>query len=64
MVDTTTIKVTTSTKKDLDALKVHPREPYDDVLKRILIEIKNEQEWNHSISLPCGPRVWSKKDEL
>ena len=44
MVDTTTIKVTTSTKKDLDALKVHPREPYDDVLKRILIEIKNEQE--------------------
>lgn len=30
------IKVTPSIKKRLDALKIHPREPYWDVVKRLL----------------------------
>ncbi|MEM4406248.1 MAG: hypothetical protein QXS68_04310 [Candidatus Methanomethylicaceae archaeon] len=33
-----TIRVSRATKKKLDELKVHPREPYEDVIKR-LIEI-------------------------
>ncbi|MEM4004669.1 MAG: BfmA/BtgA family mobilization protein [Desulfurococcaceae archaeon] len=32
----TTIKVSVETKKRLDKLKVHPREPYEDVIKRLL----------------------------
>lgn len=30
------IKVSINTKKELDDLKVHPREPYNDVIKRLL----------------------------
>jgi len=32
----TTIAISKGTKKKLDKLKVHPREPYDDVIKRLL----------------------------
>ncbi len=38
----TTIKVTKEVKNLLDVLKVHPRETYNDVLKR-LIKIVQEQ---------------------
>ena len=38
----TTIQVYEETKKVLDEIKVHPREPYDDVIKR-LIEAWREQ---------------------
>ncbi|MEM3882122.1 MAG: hypothetical protein QXO23_01860 [Candidatus Methanomethyliaceae archaeon] len=31
-----TIRVSRSTKKKLDELKVHPREPYEDVIKRLI----------------------------
>lgn len=31
-----TIRVSTATKKKLDELKVHPREPYEDVIKRLI----------------------------
>jgi len=32
----TTIAVTLKTKAHLDKLKIHPREPYDDVINRLL----------------------------
>jgi len=32
----TTIAVSKETKKKLDRLKVHPREPYEDVIKRLI----------------------------
>ncbi len=38
-----TIKVTEETKLRLDKKKVHPREPYDDVIKR-LIDYMDQQE--------------------
>jgi len=31
-----TIKVTESTKKRLDIKKIHPREPYDELINRLL----------------------------
>jgi len=31
-----TIRVSIATKKRLDKLKVHPREPYGDVVKRLI----------------------------
>jgi hypothetical protein len=31
-----TIRVSTATKKKLDKLKVHPREPYEDAIKRLI----------------------------
>jgi len=31
-----TIAVSDETKKKLDALKIHPREPYEDVIKRLI----------------------------
>jgi hypothetical protein len=31
----TTIHISFETKEWLDVLKIHPREPYDDVLKRV-----------------------------
>jgi len=31
-----TIRVSEVTKKRLDELKVHPREPYEDVIKRLI----------------------------
>ena len=39
----TTIAVSKETKKILDRLKIHPREPYEDVIRR-LIEQKKEAE--------------------
>ena len=37
---TTTIQLGEDTKKALDVLKVHPRETYDDVLKRLIEKVK------------------------
>jgi len=34
----TTIQVEKSTKKLLDQLKIHPRESYDSVIKRLILE--------------------------
>ena len=42
MSEKTTIQVSRETKRMLDKLKVHRREPYDDVIKR-LIEKWREQ---------------------
>jgi len=39
---TTTIQLGEETKKALDVLKVHPRETYDDVLKRLIEHEKLE----------------------
>ena len=36
MVTSTTIKVKISTKEELDKLKIHPRETYEDVLFRLI----------------------------
>lgn len=44
MVTTTTIKVSEKTKKLLDAIKIHPRETYDDILKRLIKLIKDEND--------------------
>ena len=38
MSEKTTIQVSEETKEALEALKVHPREPYEGVIKRLLIE--------------------------
>jgi predicted CopG family antitoxin len=38
-----TIAISLETKEKLDQKKVHPRETYDDVIKR-LIEYMNQQE--------------------
>ncbi|MGQ9513891.1 MAG: DUF7557 family protein [Thermoproteota archaeon] len=32
----TTIAISKEVKKELDRLKVHPREPYEDVIKRLI----------------------------
>ena len=32
----TTVQIDLETKKRLDKLKVHPRKPYNDVIKRLL----------------------------
>jgi predicted CopG family antitoxin len=32
----TTIHVSKETKEKLDKLKIHPREPYEDVIKRLI----------------------------
>lgn len=37
----TTIAISRETKLKLDKLKVHPREPYEDVIKRLLKNAKN-----------------------
>jgi len=38
----TTIQVSEETKKKLDELKVHPREPYEDVIKRLINQVGGE----------------------
>jgi hypothetical protein len=38
-----TIKITEKTKGRLDAKKIHPREPYDEVINR-LIDYMDKQE--------------------
>ena len=40
----TTIKVTKRTKAALDRLKVHRREPYEDVIKRLIAGRKEHAE--------------------
>lgn len=39
----TTVSLNDETKKALQELKVHPRESYNDLLKRLISKIKNEQ---------------------
>jgi len=39
----TTIQISEETKKMLDSLKVHDREPYDDVVKRLAEEKLKEK---------------------
>jgi predicted CopG family antitoxin len=39
----TTIHVSRETKKELDKLKVHPREPYEDVVKRLIKECQKSK---------------------
>ena len=36
MVDTTTIRIHNDLKKELDKLKIYPRETYEDILKRLI----------------------------
>ena len=36
----TTIAISEKTKMELDKLKKHPREPYEDVVKRLIENIK------------------------
>ena len=40
----TTIRISLDNKAYLDKLKVHPREPYDDVLKRFIDKLKGRNE--------------------
>ena len=37
---TTTIRVDEDVKKILDSIKIHPRETYNDILKRLIEEVK------------------------
>ena len=39
MSEKTTIQISEETKASLDSLKVHPREPYEDVIKRLLQKV-------------------------
>jgi len=41
---TTTMVVEEEVKKRLDKIKLHPREPYNDVIKRIIDEIEKRKE--------------------
>lgn len=34
--NTTVIRISVKTKRVLDELKIHPRETYDDILKRLI----------------------------
>lgn len=36
----TTISISTNIKEKLDKLKIHPREPYNEVMERLLEKIK------------------------
>jgi len=40
VVTTRTIKISQSTKDELDKLKLHPRETYNDILNRIIYLIQ------------------------
>ncbi|MHC1627881.1 MAG: DUF7557 family protein [Candidatus Nezhaarchaeales archaeon] len=40
----TTIQVSRELKAELDKLKVHPREPYEDVLKRLVKAYKEKEK--------------------
>jgi predicted CopG family antitoxin len=39
-----TVFVTPETKAELDSIKVHPRESYDEVIARIVKDRKEQQE--------------------
>jgi len=43
MAATKMIAITPETKAALDALKVHPRETYDDVLRRLLTIVETRE---------------------
>jgi predicted DNA-binding protein len=36
----TTIHLSSETKQELDKLKVHPRQPYEEIIKKLLEEYK------------------------
>ena len=40
----TTIQISKETKEELDGLKIHPREPYNDVLKRLLVSYEERNK--------------------
>ena len=39
----TTVRLDESVKKELDKLKIHPREPYEEVIKKLIL-LGNEKE--------------------
>ena len=41
MVNDTTIKVSEDTRVSLELMKVHPRQSYDEVIVKLIMEIKN-----------------------
>jgi predicted transcriptional regulator len=54
-VATTTIQLSKELKKDLEAMKIHPRETYEEVLERILEDLhelsnQTKKEIEHAIS--------------
>jgi len=51
----TTIQVSRETKKLLDSLKIHPREPYDSVIRR-LIEYRTDD-------IPLSPETLKEIEE-
>ncbi|MBT8508606.1 hypothetical protein AZH53_09335 [Methanomicrobiaceae archaeon CYW5] len=51
----TTIKVTRELKDRLDRCKVHPREPYNDVIARILDEREGEMVYAAGTVPASGP---------
>jgi len=40
MVNDTTIKISTDTMVTLQLMKIHPRQSYDEVIKRLILENK------------------------
>jgi thymidine kinase len=48
----TTINISIETKENLDKIKIHRREPYEDVVKRLL-EIYNKVNTNEVICNEC-----------
>ena len=44
MVCKTTIKVSPLTKKDLDFIKIHPRQTYNEVIDKLIAERKIREE--------------------
>jgi len=44
----TTIKISSDTKVSLELLKIHPRQSYDEVIVKLIMENK---KWNHTMNL-------------
>ena len=42
------ISVSTETKSELDFIKVHPRETYDEVVARVVKEFNRQRGGNHA----------------
>jgi len=40
----TTIRLNEAVKKELDRLKIHPREPYEEVIKKLILLKKKQKE--------------------
>ena len=53
----TTIEVSIDTKNSLDLLKIHPRQSYDEVLIKLIIEKKMK-------CINCGTELLKKKKDL